>query len=609
MTWQPDNKSISRSNIGAALREQGCQDYDELYQWSIADPEVFWGYVVQRLGVRFAEPPTRIVDLSRGPADPEWLPGGKMNIAESCFQADPNAPAIVHGGAGGSLETISYEDLRRIANRVACSLRDHGFQRGDSVAVFMPMTARSVPLYLGIILAGCVVVSIADSFSANELQTRLRIGDARLVFTVAAVDRGGKKIPVFNRVGAAGGPPAVVVDDRLGDGQSLRDGDLLWSDWLGEDESEFVEHVAADAPANILFSSGTTGEPKAIPWDHSTPIKAAADGYFHHDIQPGNVVAWPTNLGWMMGPWLVFATLMNRGTIALYEGSPLERGFGQFIQSAGVQMLGVVPSLVRHWRQSACMEQLDWTAIRAFSSTGECSNADDMQYLSQLAGGRPIIEYCGGTEIGGGYITSTVAQRNESGQFSTPAMGSRMIILDDDGQPSDSGELFLIPPAMGLSRRLLNRDHHEVYYDGTPAGPGGEVLRRHGDEFERLPNGYYRAQGRADDTMNLGGIKVGAAEIERVVGGLGGTDEVAAIAVAPSGGGPSQLVICVGTTSDKAVDPQQLQVEMQRAIKTRLNPLFKIHDIYMQEQLPRTASNKVIRRELRKTYEASIEKL
>jgi len=255
------------------------------------------------------------------------------------------------------------------------------------------------------------------------------------------------------------------------------------------------------------------------------------------------------------------------------------------------------------------MEQLDWTAIRVFSSTGECSNADDMQYLSQLAGGRPIIEYCGGTEIGGGYITSTVAQRNESGQFSTPAMGSRMIILDDDGQPSDSGELFLIPPAMGLSRRLLNRDHHEVYYDGTPAGPGGEVLRRHGDEFERLPNGYYRAQGRADDTMNLGGIKVGAAEIERVVGGLGGTDEVAAIAVAPSGGGPSQLVICVGTTSDKAVDPQQLQVEMQRAIKTRLNPLFKIHDIYMQEQLPRTASNKVIRRELRKTYEASIEKL
>ena len=109
--------------------------------------------------------------------------------------------------------------------------------------------------------------------------------------------------------------------------------------------------------------------------------------------------------------------------------------------------------------------------------------------------------------------------------------------------------------------------------------------------------------------MNLGGIKVGAAEIERVVGGLGGTDEVAAIAVAPSGGGPSQLVICVGTTSDKAVDPQQLQVEMQRAIKTRLNPLFKIHDIYMQEQLPRTASNKVIRRELRKTYETSIEKL
>ena len=148
--------------------------------------------------------------------------------------------------------------------------------------------------------------------------------------------------------------------------------DSSWSAFLAQDPGGTFEPIIgpADRITNILFSSGTTGVPKAIPWTQVTPIKAAGDGLAHHDIRPGDVVAWPTNLGWMMGPWLIYASLLNEAAIALFEGNPASRGFAAFVQDAGVTMLGVVPSLVRSWRANDVVAGLDWSAIRCFSSTG-----------------------------------------------------------------------------------------------------------------------------------------------------------------------------------------------------------------------------------------------
>jgi len=264
-------------------------------------------------------------------------------------------------------------------------------------------------------------------------------------------------------------------------------------------------------------------------------------------------------------------------------------------------VLGVVPSLVKNWRKTGCMDGLDWSAIKIFTSTGECSRADDMRWLMQCAGGKPVIEYCGGTEIGGAYISGTVARPCVTGTFNTPTLGLDCIILDEQGRPADSGELFLLPPSIGLSNSLLNKDHHEVYFAGTPRGPAGETLRRHGDEMELLPGGYWRAKGRADDTMNLGGIKVSSAEIEHVLHAVPGVFETAAIAVSADGG-PSQLVIYAVCSGGDAGGKEAMAAAMQNAIKRDLNPLFKIHDLVFVEALPRTATNKIMRRELRAQY-------
>lgn len=600
--WSPDDSRIANANITEMREALGLDTFAEFYEWSHTHRARFWHAVTDRLGIVFADPPSKILDLQNSVENPRWFPGASLNISASCFRAPKHASAIVYQRGGGPMQTMTYGDLDALSNRVANGLTEAGYGKGTPIAIAMPMTVEAVSAYLGIVKAGGVVVSIADSFSPEEIATRLRIAGTKTVITQDVILRGNKTIAMYDRVVDAGAPRTWVIPASGELRIKLRDGDGAWADLLSGDKAFEPVVCRPDDPINVLFSSGTTGEPKAIPWNQTTPIKCAMDGHLHQDIQPGHVVAWPTNLGWMMGPWLIFAALINRATMALFDGSPGTFEFCKFVQDARVQMLGVVPSLVKAWRTADVPDGLDWSAVQVFSSTGEASNANDYLYLMSLANYCPIIEYCGGTEIGGGYISGTVVQAASPATFSTPSLGLDLCLLDDDGRPSNAGEVFLIPPSIGFSTTLLNRDHHEVYFVDAPSGPRGEVLRRHGDQMERLGGGYYRAHGRADDTMNLSGIKTSSAEIERAVATVEGVVETAAIAVAPPGGGPSRLVIYA--VIDGAVEPNGsvLRRRMQQAIARNLNPLFKLYDVVVIDSLPRTASNKVMRRVLRDRF-------
>jgi acetyl-CoA synthetase len=602
--WFPEPAQIQQTNLAALMRSLQINSYPDLHAWSVQHRCEFWDRMIQRLGIKFQQKYSAIADLTQGAEHPQWLIDAQFNIVESCFQAADTDIAILFQAEGGTLSKLTYGELHAMTNRVANGLSEIGIQSGDAIAITMPMTAAAVAIYLGIIKAGGVVVSIADSFSVHEIATRLRIANARAIFTQAEVLRAGKHLPLYTKVIEAQAPMAIVLQ---AESMPLRTGDRTWESFLSaNDQFDAVPRSPADY-INILFSSGTTGEPKAIPWTQTTPIKCAVDAHLHHDIHPGDVLAWYTNLGWMMGPWLIYASLMNRAAIALYDGTPTQREFGQFIEAARVTMLGVVPSLVNTWKTSHCMQGLDWSSIKAFSSTGECSNPQDMLFLMSLARYKPIIEYCGGTEIGGAYLTGTVIQPCAPSTFTTPALGLDVMILAD-GQPASVGEAFIVPPSIGLSTELLNADHHRVYFASTPSfGSASIPLRRHGDQIERLANGYYRAQGRVDDTMNLCGIKVSSTEIERALNMVESVAETAAIALPTLGGGPNRLVIYVVLQSERsdsetAINTDSLKAELQRAIAQQLNPLFKIHDIVIVATLPRTASNKVMRRILRDRY-------
>ncbi len=599
--WLPTPAEIDATNAGRLMRELGLATHERLHAWSAREREAFWETMLRKLDIRLRAPYAAMLAVGGRPEETVWLPGARLNIVESCFQA-PDESVAIRYQRGDEVAAVSVAELRQITWRVANGLWEAGHVTGDRIAIAMPMTLEAVAAYLGVLAAGGVVVSIADSFAPHEIATRLRITQAKRIITQDCVVRGGRRLPMYEKVVAAKAPPAVVVPVPEEPSCALRSGDRRWDDFLSlNTRFEPVDRSAA-AHINILFSSGTTGDPKAVPWNQTTPIKCAADAYLHQDVQPDDVLAWPTNLGWMMGPWLIFAGLINRAAVALYYDAPTGRGFCEFVQRAGVTVLGLVPSLVKAWRGRDLVRGLDWSGIRLFSSTGECSNEEDMLWLMSRAGYRPVVEYCGGTEVGGGYICGTLTRPAVPAAFSTPALGLALEIRDEEGHLTDNGEVFLSGPSIGLSTELLNRDHHEIYHAGTPAGEDGQPLRRHGDQIERLPGGYFRGHGRVDDTMNLGGIKVSSIEIERVLAQLPWVTEAAAIAVNPAGGGPSELVIYAVPDARCGLDPESMRGAMQQAIRQSLNPLFKIKAVIPTEILPRTATNKIMRRRLRQLY-------
>jgi acetyl-CoA synthetase len=211
-----------------------------------------------------------------------------------------------------------------------------------------------------------------------------------------------------------------------------------------------------------------------------------------------------------------------------------------------------------------------------------------------------VIEYCGGTEIGGAYMSGTVLQAAVPSRFTTPTLGLDLVIVDDEGSKADVGEAFIVPPSIGLSSELINQDHDAVYFTDLPEI--GRPLRRHGDQVRRTSDGHLQALGRVDDTMNLSGIKVSSADLEAVLASIDTVVEAAAIASSPAGGGPDRLVVFAVVEEDTVVDGDSLQASMQQAIRDQLNPLFKIHEVVVVESLPRTASHKLMRRTLRDGY-------
>ncbi|KAL1328722.1 hypothetical protein HN51_038523 [Arachis hypogaea] len=629
--WFPSLEQARISNLGHVMETYGPKlfgssykdpitSYPLMHKFSVDNPQEYWSIVLKELSVSFIEAPRCILDTS----DPSkhggtWLPGSVLNIADCCLQpcARPyksdDSLAIVWRDEecdDSMFNRMTLKQLRQQVMLVASAI-DGTFSKGDAIAIDMQMTVNAVVIYLAIVLAGCAVVSIADSFAPKEISSRLRVSKAKGIFTQDFILRGGKKFHLYSRVTEAASCKVIVVPvtgEELG--VQLREQDMSWKAFLstvsqnGRSGGYSPIYQSVDSVTNILFSSGTTGDPKAIPWTQLAPIRSAADGWAAIDIQPGDVYCWPTNLGWVIGPTVLYHCFLNGAALALYHGSPQGSDFGKFVQDAGVTILGTVPSLVKAWKSTQCMEGLDWTKIKAFCSSGETSNVDDDLWLSSKAYYSPIVELCGGTELASSYIAGSPLQPQAFGAFSTASMTTGFVILDENGvaYPEDVpcvGEVGLFPLSLGASDRLLNADHDMVYFKGMPTYKG-QVLRRHGDIIKRTVGGYIIVQGRADDTMNLGGIKTSSIEIERVCDRADECiSETAAVSVAPPSGGPDQLAIFVVLKKGYVSNAETLKLRFSKAIQSNLNPLFKVSHVKVVGEFPRTASNKILRRVLR----------
>ena len=228
--WFPAEDKIEKTNIAAVMQELDLDSYEALHSWSAHHRADFWKLMIERLGIQFHRKFSEVVDLSEGDEFPKWLVNAQLNIVESCFNAPSDATAIVFQSEGSMLSTMTYGELNFLINRVANGLVDVGFQPGDSIAIDMPMNAESVAIYLGIIKAGGVVISIADSFAPDEIQMRLRITNAKGIFTQDYIRRAGKQLPLYAKVVDANAPKAIVLSRENEPLIELRNGDLGWED-------------------------------------------------------------------------------------------------------------------------------------------------------------------------------------------------------------------------------------------------------------------------------------------------------------------------------------------------------------------------------------------
>ncbi|KAM7497541.1 hypothetical protein LguiA_021955 [Lonicera macranthoides] len=633
--WFPSISQSISTNLGRLMETHGTKLLGASYKDPISSFSLFQKFSVQRpeekLSILFCKAPNSILDTSdNSKPGGTWFSGALMNIAECCLQStscprkEDDSLAIVWRDEGYGDTDVNHTTLRELREQVmlVANALDAMFSKGDAIAIDMPMTVNAVVLYLAIIYAGLVVVSIADSFAAKEIATRLRVSKAKAIFTQDFIVRGHRRFPLYSRVVEAAPNKAIVIPATRKDlNIQLRKQDLSWKDFLSRD-------------------------PKAIPWTQVPPIRCAAEAWAQLDVQAGDVFCWPTNLGWVMGPVLIYSCFLSGATLALYHGSPLDFGFGKFVQ---LKLYGkMVTNMILEHRLSVRSQVqvpafaslpnslslwVRWSHVRGnveehdgcrsdyighssklskdlenykvlFGSTGEASNIDDDLWLSSRAYYKPIVECCGGTELASSYVQGNLLQPQAFGAFSSASMTTGFVILDEHGipYPEDEacvGEVGLFPLYMGATDRLLNADHEEVYFKGMPMYKGMQ-LRRHGDILKRTIGGYFVVQGRADDTMNLSGIKTSSVEIERVCEQADESIlETAAVSAAPASGGPEQLAVFVVLKKGHNTEPDMLRTKFSRAIQNNLNPLFKVSFVKIAAEFPRTASNKLLRRVLR----------
>ncbi|MGI9255039.1 MAG: AMP-binding protein, partial [Thermomicrobiales bacterium] len=332
IVWRPDAAAIERSRLLAFCRAAGVVDPDALQQRAAEDPGWYWDQAVRHLGYRFSTPYSSPLDLSGGKPWPRWFVDGGFNWVDNALDRWIDAghgsrTALIWEGDDGATRTLTWNDLAAETSRFAAALHGLGVRKGDRVGVFLPMLAETAIAMLAIGRLGAIFLPMFSGFGAEAIASRLRDGEATMLICADGARRRGQIIPMKQTADeAAALAPSIeklVVLRHTGAEIPWREGrDIWWHDAVAAAPPGFTpEPTAADDPYMVIYTSGTTGKPKgALHVQSGFPIKAAHDLAMCFDLGPGDTLFWLTDLGWMMGPWLIGGGLMNGAAIVLFEG-------------------------------------------------------------------------------------------------------------------------------------------------------------------------------------------------------------------------------------------------------------------------------------------------
>lgn len=617
IVWQPTPDYIQDAHLTRFMHLHQLENFADLHQRSTSDIAWFTDALIKYLDIRFHTPYTQVVDLSAGPAWPKWCVNGALNIVYNCLDKYQDTPAdqqvaLIWEGEEGAQVRLTYAALRSRVNQTANALRYLGLGKGDAVGLFMPMTPEIVIALLAIARIGGIILPLFSGYGAGAVASRLADADAKALFTADGFFRRGKPVlmkPVADE--AAAQVPTLqhmIVLNRANLDVAMHPGrDHRWHDLIESQPLESsLEITSAEDPLMVIYTSGTTGRPKGALHTHcGFPIKAAQDMAFGVDMHPGQTIYWITDMGWMMGPWLVFGSLLLGCTMLLYDGAPDYPGpdrLWALVERHRIRTLGVSPTLIRslipHGEQP--VHQHDLSSLRFFASTGEPWNPDPWMWLFQTVGERqrPIINYSGGTELSGGIVMGNPLMPLKSCAFSAPCPGMAADVFDENGQPlrGEVGELVIKAPWIGMTRGFWKdpRRYEETYWSRWPG------IWIHGDFAAVDADGSWYILGRSDDTIKIAGKRLGPAEVESILVAHPDVIESAAIGVPDEIKGQEVVVFVV---LKKTAQPSEtLRRELRQKIITALGKPLAPRQVLFVSDLPKTRNAKVMRRMIRSAY-------
>jgi acetyl-CoA synthetase len=334
VVWEPGADYIERAHLTQFMRQHDIPDFTALMERSTQDVGWFTEAVLDYLDIQFSRPYSEIVDLSEGIAWPKWCVNGRMNIVHNCLEkyegtVTDSQKAVIWEGEGGEVRSLTYQELRVQVNQAANGLRSLGLEAGDAVGLYMPMVPEIVVAFLAIVKIGGVILPLFSGYGAGAVTSRLVDGRAKALITADGFPRRGSMVEMLGVADqAARACPSLehlVIYPHIGLPLVLVEGrDLTWDALLsGQPNEAETEDTEAEAPLMVIYTSGTTGKPKGALHTHcGFPIKAAQDMAFGMDVHPGDRIYWMTDMGWMMGPWLVFGALLLGGTFFIFDGAP-----------------------------------------------------------------------------------------------------------------------------------------------------------------------------------------------------------------------------------------------------------------------------------------------
>ena len=616
--WEPPSDVGERSRIGRYLRwleaERGLRfaGYDALWRWSVDDLDGFWRSIWDHFQLDSSSGPgagagSALAD-DRMPGA-RWFPGVELNYAAHALRSEPDGPALVALSQSRGRVELSMADLRDQVARCRAGLARLGVGRGDRVAAYLPNIPETIVAFLATASLGAVWSSCAPEFGTRSVVDRLRQIEPVVLLTVDGYRYGAKDVGRRDEVAAirAALPSlraAVAVPYLEGDvepagdpGGAGPDGTVTWAEVLAEPAELAFEDVPFDHPLYVLYSSGTTGLPKAIVHGHGGILvehhKVLA---LHNDLGPGDRFFWFSTTGWMMWNYLVSGLLVG-ATLVLFDGDPGHPDLAALWGMAaaeGVTFLGTSAPFLLACRKAGVVpsEVADLSALRGVGSTGAPLPAEGFAWVYEAVGPDLLLSsISGGTDVCTAFVGGCPLVPVRAGEISCRYLGAKVEAYDDAGRPvvGEQGELVIAAPMPSMPVRFWGDDdgsrYRAAYFEGHPG------VWTHGDWITVFPDGACVITGRSDATLNRGGVRMGTAELYAVVEALPEVADSLVVHIEDPAGGPGRLLLFVAPAGGARLD-DDLRARLARALRTELSPRHVPDEIHEVPGVPRTLSGK-----------------